>query len=194
MQEKALQAIANMLNLKGRVLFVSQKGTGVYACLLRLQRFLPEVPHALLGQEKGLKDAGVLRRALPSHFDCFPYTEQIRRDYWTLVGLATEFSYISLCEPKLHLRRELWKMWQEKQISGFVTITEDSVAKAVEKVQQDFAVMGRGDLRNVTFLLDTVVEVNEDGSVQGIYTLQYLDGEIKILKKNIADVQVRSAV
>lgn len=194
MQEQALQVIANMLKLQGRVMFVSQTRIGAYRGVHNVQGFIPQTSHVLFGQEKELHDSGILGGELHSYFNCFPYTEQRMRDYWTLVGLATKFNYISLCDPKISLRRELWSIWQEKQIGGFVTLTADSVAKAVETVQQDFAVMGRGDLRNVAFLLDTIVEVDEDGSVQGVYTLKYHDGEIQIVKKNLDDVKVRSVV
>ncbi|PGT90111.1 hypothetical protein [Bacillus thuringiensis] len=185
-QEKSVKFIANMLNLHGKVLLVSENGLGSMKCVERLQTLLsPKNKHALFGREEEIDEAGVSKTDMYSRFLWFPYTHPLNRDYWTMLGLATSFHYISMCEPKISLRRDLWKVWTEKQLGGFVTMTKPSVKEAIKVVQNDLAVLGRGDLRNLAVLFDLIVAVREDGTIHDLYRLEYRQGELMTVWQDI---------
>lgn len=189
-QEKSVKVIANMLNMNGNVLLVSETGLGSMKCVENLQSCLCTKQHALFGRDKTVNDAGIQKEALYSHFHWLPYADYIKRDYWTLLGLATKFKQISMCEPKISLREELWKVWTEKQIGGFVTMTMSSVKEAIKVVQNDLALLGRGDLRNLTVLFDLIVAVREDGTIHDLYGLEYRQGELVTVWQDIEKLKV----
>ncbi|PGT90116.1 hypothetical protein [Bacillus thuringiensis] len=179
--------LADALEEKGRVLLFSETGKGVRDFVYNVLTEVNDVPTALWGNDVDATPPESLGCDIAYYTDklaCYPYSDKVVNDTWAVLGMTKTFGNISAMFPKDKIRRAVVDAWIEHGTGGLLTVYGNNVDDVLTDLLEDFAELGYPAGKPfATTVVKYIVKVNEDGTVEDIYSLVPTLERVEIVKE-----------